>query len=88
MSRGSGAELDRGGQARTRLEGEAHRDVPPACELLVRIDWVDEMPDGTVQDADRTRHAIAFAGWIELARGDPPDPAADEATYARAGLVP
>ena len=36
-------------------------------ELLVRIDWVDDLPDGTVQDAARTQDAIAFAGWIELA---------------------
>jgi hypothetical protein len=35
-------------------------------ELLVRIDWVDDLPDGTVQDA-RTQESIAFAGWIELA---------------------
>jgi hypothetical protein len=36
-------------------------------ELLVRIDWVDDLPDGTVQDAARTQDSIAFAGWIELA---------------------
>ncbi len=36
-------------------------------ELLVRIDWVDDLPDGTVQDAARTQESIAFAGWIELA---------------------
>ena len=36
-------------------------------ELLVRIDWVDDLPNGTVQDAARTRESIAFAGWIELA---------------------
>ena len=43
----------------------------PPRELLVRIDWVDDLPNGTVQDAARTRDAIAFAGWIELADGDP-----------------
>ena len=37
------------------------------CELLVRIDWADDLPHGTVQDAARTHDAIAFAGWIELA---------------------
>ena len=41
--------------------------MPPASELLVRIDWADDLPNGTVQDAARTREAIAFAGWIELA---------------------
>ena len=36
-------------------------------ELLVRIDWVDDLPNGTVQDAARTHDAIDFAGWIEFA---------------------
>ena len=41
--------------------------MPPASELLVRSDWADDLPNGTVQDAARTHDAIAFAGWIGLA---------------------
>ena len=41
--------------------------MPPAAELHVRLDWADEAPVGTVQDAERTLDAIAFTGWIEFA---------------------
>ena len=35
--------------------------------LHVHLDWVDELPVGTVQDAGRTLDAIGFTGWIEFA---------------------
>jgi hypothetical protein len=45
----------------------ARETIGAMPELLVRIDWVDDLPDGTVQDAARTQESIAFAGWLELA---------------------
>ena len=52
--------------------GDAAREtIGGMPELLVRIDWVDDLPDGTVQDAARTQESIAFAGWIEFADCDP-----------------
>ena len=36
-------------------------------ELHVHLDWADEAPVGTVQDAGRALDAIGFSGWIEFA---------------------
>ena len=46
-------------------------------ELLVRIDWVDDLPDGTVQDAARTR-SHRLRRLDRARRGDPsPDRRSD-----------
>ena len=41
--------------------------MPSAAELHVRLDWADDLPVGTVQDAARALDAIGFSGWIEFA---------------------
>jgi hypothetical protein len=35
--------------------------------LHVHVNWVDDCPVGTVQDAARALDAIGFTGWIEFA---------------------